>query len=106
MAKEGYAGWAGGRIALTPPIAGTALTSQEVADEFCRTHLGEGFRMAEFHDGKYVRGMGESRYFGDSWPEAHRLRRGGWNFWALGNLPDETRFWVRIDDQRANPWDP
>jgi hypothetical protein len=41
----------------------------------------EGWRMAEFHDG------------------------GAWGFGAEGELPKDARFWVAINDQRANLWD-
>ena len=106
MPKEYYRGWSGGEIRLTPPIQGTLLTSQEVADKFCRKHCGEGFRMASFHDGQYVLEMDERHLFGDAWTEAKDHRRtGGWNFWATGNIPDDTRFWVRIGDQNANCWE-
>jgi hypothetical protein len=29
----------------------------------------------------------------------------GWAFYAYGNLPDDARFGVHIDDQPANCWD-
>ena len=104
MAKEFYRGWAGGQIALTPPIQGSQITSLEAANEFCRKHCGEGFRMAEFHDGRYIPGMARDRYFDETWHH-DRARPAGWNFYAYGNLPTDTRFWVWINDQRANPWD-
>src|SRR5688500_18491670 len=69
-------GWAGGQVAVTSPIAGTAMTSAESADAFCSSALGTGWRMAEFHDGKR-----------------------GWGFVARGQIPSTSRFWVRINDQ-------
>ena len=75
-------GWAGGQVAVTPPIAGTALTSAESADAFCSSELGTGWRMAEFHDGKR-----------------------GWGFVARGHIRSTSRFWVRINDQSGNCWD-
>ena len=75
-------GWAGGQVAVTPPIAGTALTSAESADAFCSNALGTGWRMAEFHDGKR-----------------------GWGFVARGHIRSSSRFWVRINDQPGNCWD-
>lgn len=74
-------GWAGGQVLATRPVAGRQLTSLERANELCASELGAGFQMAEFHDGG-----------------------GGWNWWAPGELPTATRFWVRINDQPANPW--
>src|SRR5205823_1278208 len=52
------------------------------ADAYCRSALGAGWRMAEFHDGK-----------------------GGWGFVARGHISSTSRFWVRINDQPGNCWD-
>ncbi|MCA9714493.1 MAG: flagellar hook-length control protein [Myxococcales bacterium] len=71
-----YHGWARGEVALTEPVRGDALRSVDDADRLCREQLGEGFGMAEFHDGG-----------------------GGWNWWAHGAPDGERRFWVWIDDQ-------
>ena len=80
--QDFYNGWAGGQVAVTAPTSGTALTSVESADAFCRSALGTGWRMAEFHDGK-----------------------GGWGFVARGHISSASRFWVRINDQPGNCWD-
>ncbi len=104
MTKEYYRGWTGGEIALTPPILGSDLTSREVADELCRKYCGKGFRMADFHDGKYVKGMDYDHFFGQKWPGAARRQTGGWYFWAFGDIPDNSRFWVAIGDQNSNCW--
>lgn len=80
-----YHGWAAGNMAITPlnrPVRGTALTSREAADNLCAAAFGEGWRMAEFHDGV-----------------------GGWNWYAYGNIASGTRFWTANNDQPANPWD-
>jgi hypothetical protein len=77
-----YAQWASGHIATTMPVPGFALLSQQAGDGLCLATQGPGWRMAEFHDG---------------W---------GWGFAAFGNVRDDTRFWVRINDQKANCWDP
>ena len=87
LALDFYNGWAGGEVRATPPVNGTALTSRKTADAFCATEFGVGWRMAEFHDGQ-VDGQ-----------------RGGWRFYANGQLQPDVRFWVAIDDQKANPWD-
>jgi hypothetical protein len=83
-----YNGWAGGWVALSPAVRGARLTSREVADGICATNFGPAWRMAEHHDG----------WWGDP-PQI-----GGWHFWARGVVPSQTRFWVAIDDQPANPW--
>lgn len=73
--------WSGGEVALLPGVMGAELRSREQADGWCKTKFGKGWRMAEFHDG------------------------GGWGFQAQGELPRDARFWVAINDQRANSWD-
>jgi hypothetical protein len=76
-----YNGWVAGELRLTAPVSGLLLTSRPVADGYCANSFGQGFRMAEFHDGG-----------------------GGWTFWGQGVLSSVNRFWVAIDDQPANPW--
>ena len=58
------------------------LTSLAAANQMCTTFFGAGWRMAEFHDG---------------W---------GWGMSAFGNVRSDTRFWVHINDQPANCWNP
>lgn len=79
--------WSGGYIGLTSPVQGITLTSRDIANSICRETFGEGFRMAEFHDGEG--------------PSA------AWDFWGKllnPNLTLTDRFWVAISDQAANPW--
>jgi hypothetical protein len=88
--------WSGGKVLIVPDVCGKTLTSQSVADEYCRRQglqvLGEdGFRMAEFHDGDRNAGWA------------------GWDFWADASaMPSlrisNVRYWVSINDQPANPW--
>jgi len=78
-----YNGWAGGHIYQTPAVAGTTLTSLSAADALCASSFGSGYRMAEFHDGA-----------------------GGWGWSAYGNIAGTSRFWVYINDQNANCWNP
>jgi hypothetical protein len=88
--------WSGGRVLIIPNVQASTLTSQVLADEKCRLQglqvTGEnGFRMAEFHDGDQLSGWA------------------GWDFWAEvssieGLDNSDTRYWVQINDQRANPW--
>jgi hypothetical protein len=102
MPKE-YNGWAGGHISLTLPMKGTRLTSLNVANATCATAFGNGYRMAEFHDGKYVSGM--DLKYGATWPPASQLQSGAWNFYAYGNVSDASRFWIRVNDLTTNCWD-
>ncbi len=78
--------WSGAEVALTKPLRGDSVTSRAAADDTCASELGDGWRMAEFHDG------------GDG---------AGWDFWARAASGDfdASRFWVAIDDQSASPWD-
>jgi hypothetical protein len=88
--------WSGGEAVVVLNIQANKLTSQASADEVCRSEgqrVGgiDAFRMAEFHDGDQSSGIA------------------GWDFWAevsswdrLDNL--NNRYWVRINDQAANPW--
>jgi hypothetical protein len=82
-------GWARGWLTLTLPVRGTSLTSRTQADGLCARFLGEGWRMAEYHDG----------WYGDP------PRRGGGQYWGRGSIPTGTRFWVANNDAAANPWD-
>ncbi|HEU4325515.1 MAG TPA: hypothetical protein VFS21_20385 [Roseiflexaceae bacterium] len=82
-------GWSGGYVALSTTVQGYALTSQAEADRRCASQFGAGWRMAEFHDGRY----GPSLQYS-----------GGWSFWAYGWIASGARFWVAINDQAANPW--
>lgn len=83
-----YNGWARGWVALTPPIRGTKLTSWKAANKICAANFGRGWRIAEHHSG----------WYGDPPQPSH------WHFWARGVVPSQTRFWVAINDQPANPW--
>jgi hypothetical protein len=74
-------GWTGGAIALLPEVLGLEVRTRAVADRMCAGRFGDGWRMAEFHDG------------------------GAWGFGAEGELPRDARFWVAISDQVANLWD-
>ncbi len=106
MPVEYYNGWAGGHLGLTEVIRGSALTSIQVANVFCVAALGDGYRMAEHHDGKYVAGMNANNFYGETWPSPDQLSSGGWHWFAYGNLPGDSRFWVHINDQpRGNCWE-
>ncbi|MGW4236055.1 RICIN domain-containing protein [Streptomyces sp. NPDC004749] len=78
---DGENSWAEGQVKATPAVQGVNLVSRAVADATCAVYFGQGWRMAEFHDG------------------------GGWSLWADGPLPTGVRFWTAINDQPANPWD-
>lgn len=80
--------WSGGYIGLSKPIQGFKIESLAIANAICEETFGEGYRMAEFHDGE--------------------SGNAGWDFWGE-ILPENNftlldRFWVYINDQSANPW--
>ncbi|MFH8980258.1 hypothetical protein [Streptomyces varsoviensis] len=89
LTPDFYGGWAQGTVAASRPVKGSRLNSRAAADSVCAAAFGAGWRMAEFHDGRYGPDLQYS---------------GGWSFWAYGDLPKNTRFWTAIDDQPANPW--
>jgi Domain of unknown function (DUF4124) len=69
-----------------PRIAGERLSSPAVGSQLCEQALGPGWRMARFHE------------------------RGGWQIPSHrhASLPTQAagRFWVAIDDQPGNCWNP
>lgn len=100
-----YGGWLEGTASLSKPVQGMELGSKSRADKICAESLGEGWRMAEHHDGLYINGMSSTKYHHGFWNETKR-DRGGWNFYAYTKgIPDTGRYWVSIDDQKAHCWD-
>lgn len=81
-----YAGWVGGSLAATAPVAGFVIDSLAQAHARCASELGAGWRMAEFQD------VG-----------------GGWGLVGKrgqGLTSTHTRHWVAINNQLSNCWDP
>lgn len=101
-----YGGWQGGRTALGARVAGTALRSKATADSICAEHLGEGWAMSGFHDGRYIADMDSLTFHDGTW-NASSASEGGWGFYSqTASLPMDARFWTYMDDQPANCWDP
>ena len=101
-----YYGWSGAHIDITKPIRGCWIQSRYHADLICKMFFGDCWRMAEFHDGWYQTNLPATRQ--GAFCEWQRNLRGGWNFYAYGNRTGNVnfgRFWVAINDQRANCWD-
>ena len=78
-----YQGWTGASLAATQPVMGADLDSVGTASARCSKELGQGWRMAEFHDGQ-----------------------GGWGLQGMAGtgLSGRTRYWVHINDQKGNCW--
>ena len=87
MPDEYYNGWARGHISLTLPVRGSELQGVADGNDICEFQFGPGYRMAEFHDGTILSGG-----------------KGGWFFYAFGNIDDSSHFWVQINDKSANCW--
>ena len=80
-----YKSWAGAQVLSTGVVNGHQMPTLDAANKICADTFGSQYwQIAEFHDGNFG--------------------QGGWELWANGTLPLGTRFWVSIDDQRANPW--
>lgn len=82
-------GWSGGYVKLSNAISGSEISNRTRANAVCEATFGAGWRMATFHDGNL--GLAGTT---------------GWEFWAYGGLQPGLRFWVGINDQYANPWNP
>lgn len=74
--------WSGGVVATTQPVAGDTFKDKDITavNAYCQAQFGNGWRVAEFHDGVY------------------------WFFQAYGGTVSapavpSTRFWVHINDQ-------
>ncbi|MGE3771536.1 MAG: hypothetical protein AB7I32_01330 [Gammaproteobacteria bacterium] len=100
------AGWAGGTVATTAPMPGTALKTRDIADRACAAAFGDTWRLAEFHaggrDGRPLDGAVTAPGSAQSRP-VHAT--GGGAFYAAGDPIRTSRFWVAIDDRPANCWD-
>ncbi|RUT03987.1 hypothetical protein DSM106972_049010 [Dulcicalothrix desertica PCC 7102] len=84
--------WSGGEVFAIPEVVGNSLLSEQNADNKCqeegqKRYSLSGFRMAEFHDG---------------------IQPSGFGFYAKSTDPNlsisNVRYWVKINDQNANPW--
>ncbi len=106
MNRAYYGGWQGGRTALAARVEGRTLRSKAVADSICVANLGTGWVVSGFHDGLYFDDMDSLTYHDGGW-DATQASSGGWGFYSYtANLPMNARFWVYIDDQPGNCWDP
>ncbi len=106
---EMYNGWVEGHYTTTVPTKGTALQSQAHADSLCAAAFGTGWRMAEFHDGAYINGMDSTHYgnsIGSQSPWQSGAPHGGHTAWGFGHVRNDTRYWVAINDQPGNCWNP
>ena len=108
---EFYNGWVEGHLQTTLPVKGKSLTSEATGDKYCAAAFGPGWRMAEFHDGAYTTPMNTTTNWGtpsqnpvSPWQAGYP--HGGWTFWGFGNVNPNTRYWVAVNDQPGNCWNP
>jgi len=108
--NEFYQGWAEGHLATTKPVRGNTLLSAADGDAQCVANFGAGWRMAEFHDGKFMNGMDAgTHYYSTPYSVSPWLTGstspGGHTLWGFGNVRSDMRYWVHINDQPGNCWD-
>lgn len=73
---------------------------------------GVGWRMAEHHDSYWIAGMSTTQHAGNAW-NIGNASKGGWGFHArfqgnqnrINKLKNQ-RYWVAINNQQGNCWNP
>ncbi|CAF4104891.1 unnamed protein product, partial [Adineta steineri] len=104
MPKEFYCGWTMGYIATTPKVAASTFSTIKDVDAYCEDALGPGWVTAEFHDSRYIPGMNGATYANAQWTQwgashGNNYPSGGWSYYSYGNVRNDTRFWMDINDQ-------
>jgi subtilisin family serine protease len=102
MPQAYYNGWLEGTASLTSPVPGISFSNLNDVNAYCEAQFGAGYRVAEFHDGRWIDGMDASTFHGSTWPIITSF--GGWGFYAPTQFPNTSRFWVHINNQNANCW--
>lgn len=100
-----YEGWVEGHLQATLPTQGPS--SLAAADAKCVTAFGAGWRMAEFHDGRFIDNMNATNFCNSAgctspWPAG--MSRGGHSMWGNGHLDPTKRYWTHINNQPGNCW--
>lgn len=98
-------GWTEAIVQVTPPVAGCAFKYKKDADYYCEKLFGCGYKVADFHDGRYINGMNGVNYSNFSWNPSITMK-GFYGFWAFFiNMPNVSqRYWVTHNDLwGANP---
>jgi hypothetical protein len=110
--QEFYQGWVEGHYATTLPVKGTTLTSEAAGDAKCAASFGPGWRMAEWHDARYTTPMttainwGTVSQNGNTPWVSGTYAFGGDTARGFGNINPNTRYWVAINDNGGNCWNP
>ena len=89
---------------MTEPVLGSTFKSKQDMINICQNKFGDLFTAANHHMARYIPGMSSTLYFYNTWPNSGTLG-GGWGARGYGNITANTRFWIYIDDQKANCWD-
>ena len=98
-------GWTEAVVQVTPPVAGCSFKYQKDADYYCEKLFGCGYKVADYHDGRYITGMNGVNYSNFSWNPSITMK-GYYAFWAYFiNMPQVSqRYWVTHRDVwGANP---
>ncbi|CAF3581245.1 unnamed protein product [Rotaria sp. Silwood1] len=108
MQAEYYRGWGQGHIATTPSVKGSQFKNYAQMDAFCASMIGDGWQVVSaLNWSKWIPGMNGTNYAGAEWTaNAALIQQGGWDFYAYGNVRNDTRFWFySLPYQRGNCWD-
>ncbi|CAF4306307.1 unnamed protein product, partial [Adineta steineri] len=62
-----------------------------------------------FHDSRYIPGMNGATYANAQWTQwgashGNNYPSGGWRYYSYGNVRNDTRFWMDINDQPTTCW--
>lgn len=101
-----YHGWAGGHLATTPFVKGSKFRNRAHVDAYCAKTFGPRWQVSSIHDGNWIPGMNGTTYADQEWTENIRLiEGGGWDYYAYGNIRNDTRYWFHIFDQPSTCWE-
>jgi hypothetical protein len=99
-----YCGWNMAHVTTTVPVPGSQFKTIKDADLFCTESFGTGWVTAEFHDSRYIPGMNGQTYAGAQWTQyglQQKYQSGGWKWYTYGDVRNDTRLWMDINDQPA-----
>ena len=98
-------GWTEGIVRETPPVPGCAFKYLKDANNYCRKLFGCGYRVADYHDGRYMPGMNGTTYANFTWNSSSTYK-GYYAFWTfvVHHNNKQNRYWATHNDVwGANP---
>lgn len=92
-------GWSEGIVKITPPVPGCRFKYQYQVNNYCRKLFGCGFRIADYHDGRYMPGMNGTTYANFTWNTSSTYK-GYYSFWTyvVNHNNTSNRYWVTHND--------